>query len=168
MSAFLNEEGGKKMNGVIQAVQEPEVLLTSNIASLPFEEVDLRTRCAINCRGFMNHNEGSAIFSILEGGYYEISFNGNITSATAGSVALALFADGVQVPGTEMDEVIATAGDYENIGFNKKIRVCCKGSVNLSINSLPTVTYSGGATPVIIDTQIPIIKNANINIERLA
>jgi len=81
---------------------------------------------------------------------------------------LALFADGVQVPGTEMNETIATAGEFANIGFDKKVRVCCKGTVNLSINSVPTIVYSGGATPVVTDTQIPIVKNANINIERLA
>lgn len=156
------------MNGVIQAVQEPEITLTSNTASLPFSQVDLRTRCAINCQGFMNHNEGSALFSILEGGTYEVTFNANITSATAGNVALGLFADGVLVPGTEMDATIAAAGDWENIGFDKKIRTCCKGTVNLSINSLPTTTFSGTGTPVITDTQIPIVKNANINIERLA
>ena len=72
------------MNGVIQAVQETERALTSNTASLPFDLVDLRTRSAINCNGFMNHNEGSALFSILEGGIYEVTFNANITSATAG------------------------------------------------------------------------------------
>ena len=156
------------MNGVIQATQDQEVTLTSNTSSVPFNIVDLRTASAVNCRSWMNHNEGSALFSIISGGVYEITFNANVTSATAGSVALALFADGVQVAGTEMDEVIATAGDYSNIGFDKKIRVCCKGTVNLSINSLPTVVYSGGATPVVTDTQIPIIKNANINIERLS
>ena len=156
------------MNGVIQAVQEPEITLTSNTASLPFAVVDLRTRSAMNCCGFINHNPGSALFSILDGGVYEVTFNANITSATAGQVGLALFADGVQVAGTEMDETIATAGEFANIGFNKKIRVCNKGTVNLSINSVPTIVYSGGATPVITDTQIPIIKNANINIERLA
>ena len=54
--------------GTIQAVQEPEITLTSNTASVPFATVDLRTRSATNCCGFMNHNEGSALFSILEGG----------------------------------------------------------------------------------------------------
>lgn len=156
------------MNGVIQAVQEQEITLNSNTASLPFAVVDLRTKSATNCCGFINHNEGSALFSILDGGVYEVTFNANITSATAGQVGLALFADGVQVIGTEMDETIATAGEFANIGFNKKIRVCCKGTVNLSVNSVPTIVYSGGATPVITDTEIPIIKNANINIERLA
>mgnify|MGYP003295981312 CR=1 FL=1 len=67
----------------------------------------------------MNHNEGSALSSILEGGIYRVNFNTNITSATAGQVGLALFADGVQVPGTEMDETIATAGEFANIGFDK-------------------------------------------------
>lgn len=67
-----------------------------------------------------------------------------------------------------MDAVIAAPGDWENISFDKKIRVCCKGTVNLAITSLPTVTYSGGATPVITDTQIPILKNAEISVTRLA
>lgn len=154
--------------GTIQAVQENEVTLTSNTASLPFAVVDLRTRSAQNCCGFINHNQGSALFSILEGGLYEVTFNANITSATAGTVALALFADGVQVIGTEMDAVIAAAGDFENISFDKKIKVCCKGTVNLAIASVPTVVYSGGATPVITDTEIPIVKNAEISVTRLA
>ena len=156
------------MNGLIQAVQEPEITLTSNTATLPFAVTDLRTASAINCRSWMNHNEGSALFSILEGGYYEIDFNANVTSATAGAVALALFADGVQVPGTEVDTIIATPGDWEAISFDKKIRVCCKGTVNLAITSLPTVVYSGAGTPVTTDTQIPIIKNADISITRLS
>jgi hypothetical protein len=156
------------MNGVIQAVQERELALTSNTASVPFADVDLRTASAVNCRSWMNHNEGSALFSILAGGVYEVTFNSNITSATAGNVALALFADGVQISGTEMDATIATAGDWENISFDKKIRVCCKGTVNLSINSLPTTTFSGTGTPVVTDTQIPIVKNAEISITRLS
>jgi len=156
------------MNGVIQAIQEPEITLTSNTASLPFSIVDLRTRSAINCNGWMNHNEGSALFSVLDGGVYRVNFNANVTSATPGVVGLALFADGVQIAGTETDVVVGTAGEFSNVSFNKDIRVCCKGTVNLSINSVPTIVYSGGATPVITDTEIPIVKNANINIERLS
>ena len=98
------------------------------------------------------------------GGIYEISFNANITSATAGSLALAIFADGVQLNGTEMNTVIAAAGDYENVGVDKLIRVCGRGSVTITVNSLPTITYDG--TPE--DTQIPIIKNADIMIKKLA
>ena len=152
------------MNGTIQAVNEAQTTLASNTASLPFATVDLRTRSAMNCCGFINHNQGSALFSILEGGVYEVTFNANVTSATAGQFALGLFADGVLVQGTEMDGAIATAGEYENVSFDKKIRVCNKGTVNLAITSLPTVVYDDTVT----DTQIPIIKNAEINITRLA
>lgn len=58
-----------------------------------------------------------------------------------------------------MNTTIADAGDWENIGFNKKIRVCCKGTVNLSINSLPTTTFNGGGETEVTETQIPIVKN---------
>ena len=156
------------MVGTIQAIQDPELALTSNTASLNFSAVDLRTRSAMNCSGFINHNQGSPIFSILEGGLYEVTFNANITSATAGNVALALFADGAEVPGTEMDATLAAAGDWENISFDKKIRVCCKGTVNLAITSLPSTVFSGTGTPVVTETQIPIVKNAEISITRLS
>lgn len=152
--------------GIIQAVQEQEIALTSNTATVPFSQVDLRTRSAINCASWMNHNEGTGLFSLLDGGIYRVNFNTNITSNTAGNVALGLFADGVLVPGTEVDATIAAPGDWENVSFNKEIRVCCKGTVNLSVNSLPTTTFSGTGTPVVTETQIPIIKNANINFTR--
>ena len=79
------------MNGVIQAIQEQEITLASNTASIPFAVVDLRTRSAMNCSGFVNHNEGSALFSILDGGVYRISFNANVTAATPGQVAVRTF-----------------------------------------------------------------------------
>ena len=37
------------MNGVIQATREEEYIFPSNTATLPFNQVDLRTRSAINC-----------------------------------------------------------------------------------------------------------------------
>ena len=155
------------MNGVIQAIQEQEITLASNTASLPFAVTDLRTRNA-SCCGWMAHNEGSPLFNILEGGVYRINFNANITSNTAGVVSVALFSNaGVQEPGTEMDAVITTAGDFENISFEKIIKVCCKGDASLRIGSVPSVVYSGGATPVVTETEIPILKNAIISIERL-
>ena len=153
---------------MIQSVQEQELILTSNTAPITFADTDLRTASANCFNGWLNHNEGSAQFNIVAGGIYEIEFTGNVTSATAGAIALGIFTDGVKLNGGEADTVIATAGDYENISIHKFIRVCGRGNVTVSINSLPTVTYSGGATPVITDTQIPIVKNANISIKRYA
>lgn len=148
---------------MIQSTQEQELVLTSNTSAITFSDTDLRTASANCFNGWLNHNEGAATFNILGGGIYQIDFNTNITSATAGNVALAIFADGVQLAGTEMDTPV-TVGVYTNIGTSKKIRVCGRGNVTITVASVPTIVYDGTAT----DTQIPVVKNANISIERLA
>ena len=148
---------------MIQSVQEQELVLTSNTSPITFSDTDLRTASANCFNGWLNHNEGSATFSILGGGIFEIDFNANVTSATAGNVALAIFADGVQLAGTEMDTPV-TVGIFSNVSSSKKIRVCGRGNVVITVASVPTITYDGTSTP----TQIPILKNAQISIERLA
>lgn len=152
------------MNGMIQCVNEASQILANNTDVIKFADTDLRTQSANCFNGWLNHNEGTATFNILAGGIYEIDFNSNVTSATAGVIGLALFADGVQINGTEMDITIATANDWDNVSMNKKIRVCTRGNVTLVIKSIPSVLVGDTAT----DTQIPILKNTNISIERLA
>lgn len=147
---------------MIQSLQEQELVLTSNTAPVTFNDTDLRTASANCFNGWLNHNEGSAQFNIVAGGIYEIDFTANVTSATAGSIALGIFTDGVKLNGGEANTVIAAAGDYDNISIHKYIRVCGRGNVTISINSLPTVVYDGTSE----DTQIPILKNANISIVR--
>lgn len=149
---------------MIQSVQEQELILTSNTDTVTFSDTDLRTASANCFNGWLNHNESSGIFTLVSGGIYNITFNANVTSATAGNVALALFADGVKLAGTEVDSVVATAGDWDNVSFDKSIRVCSRGSVILAVNSVPATVYDGTST----ETQIPIIKNANIKITRVA
>ena len=148
---------------MIQAVQEQQLTLVSNAATLTFADTDLRTQSANCFNGWLNHNEGSAQFNIVAGGIYEITFNANVTSATAGNVALAIFANGSQLAGTEMDTPV-TIGVFTNIANTKKIRVCTRGNATITIQSVPNITYNGTTTA----TQIPIIKNANISIERLS
>ena len=149
---------------MIQSVQENELVLTSNTSAITFADTDLRTGSANCFNGWLNHNEGTAQFNLVEGGIYEINFDTNITSATDGLVALGLYADGVKLNGAEANSILAVAGDYTNVSINKYIRVCGRGSVTLTVQSVPTVTYNGTATA----TQIPIIKNANISIRRYA
>ena len=153
---------------MIQSVQEQELTLSSNTSPITFADTDLRTASANCFNGWLNHNEGSATFNIVEGGIYEINFNANVTSATVGVVGLAIYADGLKLNGAETDAVVATAGEYSNVSMTKYVRVCGRGNVTITINSVPTITYSGGATPVVTDTEIPIIKNANISIKRYA
>ena len=149
---------------MIQSTQEQELVLTTNTASITFSDTDLRTGSANCFNGWLNHNEGSSTFNIVMGGIYEIGFSANVTSATAGIVGLGIYADGVKLNGTEMDEVITAVGDYHNVSATKLVRVCGRGSVTITINSVPAIVFDGTST----DTEIPIIKNANIYIKKLA
>ena len=154
---------------MIQSVNENIEVLTSNSSTVSFTNDDIRARRAnCYCNGWLQHNEGSPVYKILEGGLYEITFNANVTSATAGTVALALFMDGQVAPGTTVIEEIATAGDYSNVAFTKKIKVCCRGNVDLSIASVPSVLTGATlpGTPTV--TEIPIVQNANFTITRKA
>lgn len=151
---------------MIQSTQEQALFLTSNTSQVTFNNDDLRTKSA-TCCGFLQHEEGSPIFKIIEGGVYEISFNADVTSLTPGVVALALLEDGAVVNGTTMISTIAAAGDYENISFDKKIRVCCKSNASLSIASIPSVPVYSAATPTITETETPVITNANFSITRI-
>ena len=149
---------------MIQSVQEQELTLSSNTAPVTFSDTDLRTASANCFNGWLNHNEGSATFNIVAGGIYEINFNANVTSVTVGMVGLAIYVDGVKLSGAESDEIVATAGEYSNVSINKYIRVCGRGNATVTINSVPTITYDTTTT----DTEIPIVKNANISIKRYA
>lgn len=149
---------------MIQSLQEQELVLTTNTAPVTFSDTDLRTASANCFNGWLNHNEGSATFNLVAGGIYEIDFNANVTSATAGAIAFGIFTDGVKLNGGEANTVIAAAGDYENISIHKYVRVCGRGNVTVTINSLPAIIYDETST----DTQIPIVKNANIVIRRYA
>ncbi|MBO7317976.1 MAG: hypothetical protein J6U43_04565 [Bacteroidales bacterium] len=95
--------------------------LTSNESSVVFQEDCIRSN---GCRNWLCHNRGSANYNITKGGIYEATFNATVSSATAGVLAFALFNNGEQIPGTLMAETLAAAGDYTNIGINKKISVC--------------------------------------------
>ena len=148
---------------MIESIIEMITVLASNLATLIFPTDTVRTRSA-SCCGWLQHDEGSPIYKILEGGLYEVSFNANVTSATAGTVALGLYQDGVLVPGTTVIAEVVTAGDYYNVSFDKILKICCRGDATLSVASVPNV-LTGAAlpgTPVV--TEIPVIQNANFSI----
>lgn len=148
---------------MIQTIQILPQTLTSNTDNLNFSTIDVRTRSA-NCCGWLQYMNGGSDFTIIGGGRFKISFNANVTSETAGTLALALKSSlGSDVEGTEMDVVVATAGDYYNVSFTKVLEVCPRVNTTIAIGSLAAV---GGATPVVA-TEIPIIKDANLIIEKI-
>lgn len=148
---------------MIQSILEPITTLTSNSATVPFASDDVRTRSA-NCCGWLQHDSGTPIYKILCGGLYEASFNANVTSSVAGTIALGLYDDGVLVPGTTVLAQITTPGDYQNVSFDKIIRVCCRGNATLTVASVPSV-LTGATTPgTTTVTEVPVIQNANFSI----
>ena len=150
---------------MIQSINEMIQILTSNSSALNFENDDVRTRSA-NCCGWLQHDEGSPLYKILDGGIYEVSFNANVTSATAGTVALGLFQDGILIPGTTVIAEVATAGDYYNVSFDKLIKICCRGDATLTVASVPSVLTGATlpGTPTV--TEIPVVQNANFSITK--
>ena len=152
---------------MIQSVNEQIQVLTSNSSTLSFVNDDVRSRNA-NCCGFLQHDEGSPLYKLLDGGVYEVSFNANITSATAGTIALALFQDGQIVQGSTVIAEVATAGDYYNVSFDKLIKICCRGDATLTVASVPNVLTGATlpGTPTV--TEIPVVQNANLSIIKKA
>lgn len=151
---------------MIESIINTVTPLASNNSSVSFTIDSIRTRSS-TCCGWLNHDEGSANYDILEGGYYEIDVNITASSATAGVIAFQLFKNGEPISGTLMSETLAAADDYSNLGVEAKIRVCCRGDANISLRAIPAVpTPTDITTPIV--TQVPIIVNANLSIARLA
>ena len=152
---------------MIQSVNEMIQILTSNSSTLSFVNDDVRTRGA-SCCGFLQHDEGSPLYKLLDGGIYEVSFNANVTSATAGTVALGLFQDGILIPGTTVIAEVATAGDYYNVSFDKLIKICCRGDATLTIASMPSVLTGATLPGTATVTEIPVVQNTNLSIIKKA
>ena len=152
---------------MIQSFLEPITTLTSNTSPIAFENDDIRTRSA-NCCGWLQHMEGQPNYKILKGGLYEVSFNANVSSATAGTVAFGLYEDGILVQGTTVIAEVATAGDFYNVSFNKIIEICCRGDATLTVASVPSVLTGATLPATLTETEIPIIQNANFSIIKKA
>lgn len=164
---------------MIESIQELPVALANNTARLTFSNDPIRTRsaCQNNPRSWLCHQVGNPLYQVLGNGNcscngtakYEVSFNANVSGATAGTpVALALFEDGVIVPGTTMIATVTAAGDVSNISFENTIEVCGRSSVTLSIGSVSSVPDFTDLTAPGVDTQAPIIANASFSIEKIA
>ena len=81
------------MMGMIQSVQETPITLTNNSAAITFSVDDIRTRSANCCNGWLAHKQGSPLYQLLQGGYYDVKFKVLASSATPGVVAFGLYQD---------------------------------------------------------------------------
>ena len=153
---------------MIQSVQELPLILPTNTSDITFLNDELRTRSA-TCSGWLNHTEGTAQYTILGNGncnqpsVFDVTFNANVTSATAGAVEIGIKENGTPIVGASANTVVATPGDYENVSFTKRIRLCPRENVTITIGSVPAVS---GVTPA-VETVAPTVKNANIIVEKV-
>ena len=146
---------------MINSINDVATTLFANTANIPFTSDVVRTRSAnCVCGGWLNHNTGSTQYQITSPGIYEIMFNSNVTSDTIGITTLGIKANEELLSGTEMDYTVDTANTYGNVSANRLIRICGNGSTTITVGSLAT----SGTTA----TQIPIIKNANLIIKKVA
>lgn len=153
---------------MIQSVQELPLILPTNTSDITFSNDELRTRSA-TCSGWLNHTEGTAQYTILGNGnccqpsVYEVTFNANVTGATAGSIEIALKENGTPVVGASVNEVV-TPDEYQNVSFTKLIRLCPRENVTLTVGSVPAVS---GVTETPITTVPPTVKNSNLSIRKI-
>lgn len=153
---------------MIQSYLIGPILLSSNSSPVAFERDCIRTRSAGSCGGWLCHNQGSPLYKITKGGNYRVTFNGNISSDTAGLASFALFADGVEVPGTRVITEVTTAGTYANVAFDKIVPICCCSTASLTIQAVPSVISGATGAEAPVATQIPTIQNANLTITKLS
>lgn len=153
---------------MIQSTNEPIQILATNTSDITFSNDELRTRSA-TCSGWLNHTEGTAQYTILGNGnccqpsVYEVTFNANVTGATAGPIEIGLKENGTPVVGASVNEVVVV-DEYQNVAFTKLIRLCPRENVTLTIGSIPAVS---GVTPA-DETVAPTIKNANFIIRKIS
>jgi hypothetical protein len=157
----------KGEKNMIQSTNDAIQILPTNTSDIVFANDELRTRSA-TCSGWLNHTEGTSQYTILGNGnccqpsVYEITFNANVSGATAGPIEIALKENGTPVVGASANEVVVV-DEYQNISFTKLIRLCPRENVTLTIGSVPAVS---NVVPA-VETVAPTIKNANLIIRKI-
>lgn len=152
------------MYGFIQSTITTPIVLPSNSSAITFQN-DRRTRCTQGCNGWLCHSEGSPVYKIVKAGNYKTTLTASVFSATAGTIALGLYEDGVLIPETVRTVTLA-AGYLGNIALDYVSKVCCKSNTTLTIASVPNVINPADDSTV--TTLTPTITSAVLNITKLS
>ena len=111
---------------MVDAVNVPVQLVAAN-ASVLFASTRLKTGCATR------HEAGSSRVVLLSPGVYRVSFSGNVSIPTGGTVqqtSVAIIQDGEVIPGSTMLYTPAAVDVPGNIAKDVLVRVypCCATS----------------------------------------
>lgn len=152
------------MNSFIQSTITTPVVLPSNSSTIAFQN-DRRTRSTEGCNGWLCHAQGSPVYKIVKPGNYRTTLTATVFSASAGTVALGIYEDGVLVPAS-VRSVTLSAGYLGNITLDYISKVCCKANTTISVAAVPNVINPSDGTTV--TTLAPTISNATLNISKLS
>lgn len=151
------------MNGFIQSTITTPVVLPSNSSTISFQN-DRRTRSTEGCNGWLCHAQGSPVYKIVKAGNYRTTLTASVFSASAGTIALGIYEDGILIPASVRSVTLA-AGYLGNITLDYISKVCCKANTSITIAAVPNVINPADGTTV--TTLAPTISAATLNISRL-
>lgn len=119
----------------------------------------VRSRRGDACNGgWLVHDAGSGQFVLVNNScgcdIFEIQFNTNLTSATVGSLALVLQANGEAIGGTEMDYTPSAANVYESVSASTLVKVPRGASLTITVKNISASSV--------------LVKDANIIIQKVA
>ena len=109
--------------------------------ALAFDVTKVKTGCTVT------HTDGSVSFSLNKPGFYFITFNGDVSVATAGEVEIQLFENSSAVPGASASATAAIDTVYP-FSFSTIVQVrpsCCACDNNVAltvVNSGVDATYT--------------------------
>lgn len=151
------------MYGFIQSTISTPIVLPSNSSIIAFQN-DRRTRSTEGCNGWLCHAKGSPVYKLVKAGNYKTTLTATVFSATAGTVALGIYEDGVLVP-SSVRSVTLSAGYLGNIALDYVSKVCCKADTTITVGAVPSVNNPADATTP-VTTLAPTISNATLNITK--
>lgn len=118
--------------------------------SIAFDKVLLRTTCGAEC---YNKQVPTSV-KLKCPGIYELHFNGNVTSDTAGAaVQLAMTIANSPLVETAMNATITAANDIVNVSTSTLLRNCCCDLDRVSVTNIGTVP-------------VTVVQNANFYVIR--
>lgn len=142
---------------MLNVVNVPAQTVAAN-QNILFNSTRVKSRRCGCQSGWLNHIEGSGLFTITNRGSQpmavEMLFNANVTAAAAGATALTIKLNGEAVGGTEMDYTVVTGNVYNNVSANTLIPVPAGTSLTVSVGNV-----SAGAV---------LVKDANLIIKKVA
>lgn len=149
---------------LIESTITNPIILASNSSDVIFQN-ERRTRSA-TCCGWLQHNEGSPVYTIISPGLYDVELTATLTSANTGVVGLAIKEDDSPLLNTIGAETIGAANDLVNISAHTVIKVCPRGNTQIEVGSVPTIVTAIDGT--VTDTIAPTIVNATLDITRIS